>query len=310
MSAVDTRRGVAIIACTNVDVLAREVDEIPAPSTDTFVEEVSVRAAGPGLNAAFVMHALGDGPAVVYSAIGDDPLADMVLSECRARNLPVHGIATRAGQRTGAAIALESRTRPRAFLTDLGAAGTFTDMDLPATYSDCTDVLLGGYFVAPRLRGEPTDRVLRRAREDGARTWLDCGWDTESWRGGARAELLALLPEVDFFLPNTAEVEALTGLVDPVAGGAQLAGLVRCGVIVKAGPDGAYWIERSGETVHISAPATEVVDTTGAGDALNAGVIVGLRRGLSMVESVMLGVRVASAIVGRPSRRRWDRLPH
>lgn len=304
----DAGAGIAILGCTNVDVLVRHVDELPPPGTDNNVEEVSVRAAGPTMNVAFVVHALGDGPAVCFGAVGDDALGRLVLDECSARDVPTHGITLLAGERTGVSVALESRTRPRAFLTDLAAAARFDETMLPDSFGAFSDVVIGGYFVAPGLRGEATLRVLRRARADGARTWLDSGWDTDSWTTGGDLEVLAALPEVDFFVPNDDEVRALAGNPDPVAGGRELAALTRRGVILKTGADGAWWIPRDGAEVHIPAPTTDVVDTTGAGDALNAGVIVGLRRGLSVEESVALGVQAASRIVGRSSARRWDPL--
>jgi sugar/nucleoside kinase (ribokinase family) len=301
--------GIAILGCTNVDVLVRHVDALPPPGTDNTVEEVSVRAAGPTMNVAFVVHALGDGPAVCFGAVGDDALGRLVLDECAARDVPTDGIARLAGERTGVSVALESHTRPRAFLTDLAAAARFDETMLPDSFRGFSDVVIGGYFVAPRLRGEATLRVLRRARADGARTWLDSGWDTDSWTAGGDREILAALPEVDFFVPNDDEVAALTGESDPVAGGRALARLTRRGVILKVGADGAWWIPRDGDAVHVPAPATAVVDTTGAGDALNAGVIVGLRRGLSIEDSVTLGVTAASRVVGRTSAHRWDPLP-
>jgi sugar/nucleoside kinase (ribokinase family) len=327
-------RGIAILGCANVDVLVRHVDALPPPGTDTNVEEVSVRAAGPTMNVAFVVHALGDGPAVCFGAIGDDALGRLLLDECAARDVPTFGLTRIAGERTGVSVALESRTRPRAFLTDLAAAGRFDETMTPGSFRGYTDVILGGYFVAPRLRGEPALRLVRRARADGARTWLDSGWDTDSWTTGGDREILELLGEVDFFVPNDDEVLALTSCGDPIDGARELARKTRRGVILKAGADGAYWVpspvrpvERSpegsrrtgapqqepsearGNVIHIPAPATDVVDTTGAGDALNAGVIVGLRRGLSVEDSVALGVSAASSIVARTSARRWDPLP-
>jgi sugar/nucleoside kinase (ribokinase family) len=302
-------RGIAIVGCTNVDVLVRHVDELPPPGTDNTVEEVSVRAAGPTMNVAFVVHALGDGPAVCFGAVGDDALGRLVLDECAARDVPTDGITRLAGERTGVSVALESHTRPRAFLTDLAAAARFDETMLPGSFRGFSDVVIGGYFVAPGLRGEATIRLLRSARADGARTWLDSGWDTDSWTTGGDREILAMLPEVDFFVPNEDEVRALTGKPDPVDGGRDLARKTRRGVILKVGADGAWWIPREGDAVHIPAPATHVVDTTGAGDALNAGVIVGLRRGLTIQDSVTLGVHAASRIVGRTSAHRWDPLP-
>lgn len=302
-------RGIAILGCVNVDVLVRHVDQLPPPGTDNAVEEVSVRAAGPTLNLAFVVHALGDGPAECYGAIGDDGLGRLVLDECATRDVPTDGISRLTGERTGVSVALESHTRPRAFLTDLAAAARFDETMVPGSFRGYTDVVLAGYFVAPLLRGEPTLRLLHRARADGARTWLDCGWDADSWTTGGAAEVLAALDEVDFFVPNDDEVRALTGNADPLVGARALARRTRRGVILKAGADGAWWIPRDGADVHIPAPATNVVDTTGAGDALNAGVIVGLRRGLTTDDSVTLGVTAASRIVGRSSARRWDPLP-
>lgn len=299
---------IAVIGCTSVDVLVRDVDALPPPGTDNTVEEISVRAAGPALNVAFVVHALGDGPAVCFGAIGDDPLASMVRDECADRGVPTHGLARRSGERTGVSVALESRTRPRAFLTDLGAAAHLDESLVPDSFAGYSDVLLAGYFVAPGLRGDASARILRRARADGARTWLDPGWDTDSWTSGGADEIRRLLPEVDFFLPNTDEIAPLTGESDPVAGGRELAKLTRVGVVLKAGADGAYWIARDAEPLHVAAPLVPVVDTTGAGDALNAGLIVGLRQGLSIENSVILGVETASTIVGRTSARRWDPL--
>lgn len=300
---------IAVIGCTSVDVLVRDVDALPQPGTDNTVDEISVRAAGPTLNVAFVVHALGDGPAACFGAIGDDPLARMVLDECADRGVSTQGLVRRSGERTGVSVALESRLRPRAFLTDLAAAAHLDEAQLPDSFAGYSDVLLAGYFVAPLLRGEPSQRILHRARAAGARTWLDPGWDTDSWTTGGVDEVRALLADVDVFLPNTDEVAAITGEADAVAGGRELAKITRIGVVVKAGADGAWWIARDGDPVHVAAPGVSVVDTTGAGDALNAGVLVGLRRGLPMSEALRLGVDVASTVVGRPSARRWDPLP-
>ncbi|MEO7124499.1 MAG: carbohydrate kinase family protein [Nakamurella sp.] len=301
-------QGIALVGCTSVDVLVRDVDEMPPPGTDTHVDEVSIRAAGPALNVAFVVHALGDGPARCFGAVGDDPLGRLVRDECAERGVPTDGLTVLPGERTGVSVALESKARPRAFLTDLAAAALFDESMVPTSFSGYTDMLIAGYFVAPGLRGKPTVDLLRRARADGARTWLDCGWDTDSWTTGGAQEVLALLPEVDIFVPNEDEIAALTGHKDPIEGGVELARRTRLGVVVKVGADGAYWIIRDGIPFHVPAPATNVVDTTGAGDALNAGAIVGMRRGLTIEDSVILGVEVASRIVGRPSAQRWDPL--
>lgn len=300
---------VTIIGCANVDVLVKGVSELPPPNTDSHVQEITVRAAGPALNAAFVLLALRDDAPQVVSTIGDDPLATLLLGECARYGLPTGGLIPVPGTRTGISVAIEDEHRPRAFLTDLGALADFTPDHAPASLTGVGDLLLAGYFCLPRLRGEPTRRLLALGAAAGARTWFDCGWDMQSWTGNGAAEILGLLGDVDVFMPNVEEAAALTGYTDPIRAGAELAARTRQGVIVKAGADGAFWVSRAGEVVHAPGRSVDVVDTTGAGDALNAGLIRGLRDGLTMADALRLGVEVATTVVARRSRDRWAPLP-
>ena len=299
---------VLIVGSANADVLVNGVTELPPPSTDTHVEEITVRAAGPVLNTAFILGALGDTAPELLSTIGDDPLGQLLLGECQQRHQPTAGLILIPGQRTGVSVAIEGPGRPRAFLTDLGALAHLAPDHLPRSLTGVSDLLLCGYFCAPQLRGEPTRRFLSRAGAAGVRTWLDCGWDLESWSGAGADEVRSLLPQVDVFVPNIEEAEALTGKTDPVEAGTVLAAQTRLGVVVKAGAQGAFWVGRDKHVAHVRAPKVSPVDTTGAGDALNAGMLCGLRHGLSIDDALHLGVQVASTVVARSSTNRWDPL--
>jgi fructokinase len=65
-------------------------------------------------------------------------------------------------------------------------------------------------------------------------------------------------------------------------------------VVLKMGKDGAL-LSSDGETNAVPAYATDVVDTTGAGDCFDAGFIAGLAQGLSDVEAAHIGSRAAAA---------------
>lgn len=69
-------------------------------------------------------------------------------------------------------------------------------------------------------------------------------------------------------------------------------------VIVKAGESGAV-VRSSDGTARYPASSIDVVDTSGAGDAFNAGYLSGRLRGQSIVKSVEIGRDLASWVIGR-----------
>ncbi len=65
------------------------------------------------------------------------------------------------------------------------------------------------------------------------------------------------------------------------------------------GAQGAWCRCTDGEILHARAPAVEVVDSLGAGDVFNAGVIHGLLQGLPLQDVLTQAVKLASAKCGR-----------
>jgi pseudouridine kinase len=98
--------------------------------------------------------------------------------------------------------------------------------------------------------------------------------------------------------PNAAEAEALSGLsVDDDEDALRVARyLVSLGVglaVITLGEHGLAYAT-SEESGRLPAIRAEVVDPTGAGDALTAGVIFGLLNDLEPVEAVRLGLSAAT----------------
>lgn len=81
--------------------------------------------------------------------------------------------------------------------------------------------------------------------------------------------------------------------------------------IVKCGADGAKYFDQ-GRLQHALIKPIKPVDTTGAGDAFNAGVISGLLLGKSLGEAVALGNSVAAVVVryrgAIVDRKEWNAL--
>lgn len=115
--------------------------------------------------------------------------------------------------------------------------------------------------------------------------------------------LLSVLTEagVRLFLPNIAEAEALTGTHDPAAMALALARRFER-VALKTGATGALGAQGRQVTPVRTAPVP-AVDTTGAGDAFNAGVLRGLVMGIPLIEAVDEGNRLAGMCVRRYGAR-------
>jgi ribokinase len=109
-------------------------------------------------------------------------------------------------------------------------------------------------------------------------------------------ELLAL---VDYLTPNEGEATALTGIevTDLDSGRRAAARLVERGagtVIITLGEQGALVCD-GGSAVHFEAFPVDAVDTTGAGDAFNGALAVGLAAG-GTVEQVIPLASAAAAL--------------
>ena len=107
---------------------------------------------------------------------------------------------------------------------------------------------------------------------------------------------------VDVLLPNAAEACALAGTDDVDRAVADLTKLVPT-VLVKLGEHGALTLS-GGRLIRVPAVETRTVDTTGAGDAFNAGALVALLEGASVERACAAGNRVAALTIakigGRP----------
>jgi sugar/nucleoside kinase (ribokinase family) len=134
---------------------------------------------------------------------------------------------------------------------------------------------------------------------------LDVGWQPEWY---LQQENLQTCREIDYFLPNRKEAEYLTGKERPED---VLLGLEELGfthVVVKLGAEGAA-IRVDGEMLRAPSPEIHVVDTTGAGDAFDAGLIDAILDGAKAEEMLKraaacgaLSTRAAGALNGLPNR--------
>lgn len=199
--------------------------------------------------------------------MGDDDIGHFVLAQLQHYGVNVEQVEY-VDAPTGITIAL-TYSRDRALLTVPGAMTLFDGAALtPAFLRRYTHLHIGAFYLQPGLQPHIA-RIFTDARAQGLTTSLDVGWDpAEQWLNNPH--LAPALRVTDDFFPNSDEAAALSS--EPKI----LAGLVGGTLTIKQGCDGAtaYCRNHGGwQTTHAAAFPVEVVDTTGAGDAFNAGYL-------------------------------------
>jgi ribokinase len=224
----------------------------PAAGDDTFVR-TAVGVGGQAANVAAWAAALG-ADARAIARRGSDPagrLCAEALGESGARLLGP------AGGRTGVVVSLVAADGERTMFSDRGSAPELAAADLdPAWLEDCDALHVSGYALLREPAAGAAARAVEIARGAGAQVSVDLSsWSAVAGHDAFRERVSAIAPDLVFATER--ERDAL-GLDLPARW------------VVKLGAEGIVVDGRP-----YRAAQTKVVDTTGAGDALAAGFLVG-----------------------------------
>jgi ribokinase len=233
-----------------LDVVVRLDDPI-AEDTDTY-GRTRVGPGGQAANVAAWVAALG-GSARFIGKRAADPAGVMLAEELRRRGVELAGPEEDAG--TGTVLSVATPDGQRTMLTDRGIAPDLAPEELDPRWLDsCEWLHVAGYSLAR----SPIREASLAAAALAPRVSVDLSSTAAIRAAGLdefRAVLAQLRPEIVFANEDEA---ALLGALEAET------------VVVKRGADGIL----VGETAYEARPA-EVVDTTGAGDALAAGFLLG-----------------------------------
>jgi sugar/nucleoside kinase (ribokinase family) len=284
-----------VLGDCNPDVLVLGDDVAPAfGQQEKLVGSISLVVGGSAAITAVAAARLGLRVALA-AAIGSDPAGEFMLGQLAGEGVDTTAVLRRPGLATGMTVAL-SHGSDRAILTALGAMTALVAADVPDELLCHTRHLhVSSYFMVQHSLGPGLQQLFASARARGTTTSLDTNWDPAGrW---ADDQLRAILTQTDVLLPNEEEARHLSG--QPTLDGA-IASLTAAGpkVVVKLGARGALCVD--GSRSHWIEPPPgpglgPVVDTTGAGDCFNAGLITGLLGGLELPAAARLGCAAGSA---------------
>lgn len=213
----------------------------------------------------------------MLAAVGDDVFGRVVRDALDERGVTLLEAESR-GVPTGLSVILTPEGgEGRAILTLPGTIPLLTPADIGDDLLRRTRHVHVSSLYLQQALADGLAGVFERAHKLGVTTSLDTNWDpSERW-----SSLTEILAHTDVFLPNAAELLAITGAATP----AEAAKAVGTTVVMKNGAEGARAWWDGGEYAAPGRPVT-VVDTIGAGDSFNAGFLAARLGGRSLEESV------------------------
>ena len=252
-----------MLVCTVGDLLLDVIVRLQGPSSpgDDTPADTRVTAGGQAANVAAWAAALG-ADARLIAKRGDDGASGLAVDEISARGVEIVGpVVPAAG---GVVVSVVDGSAERSMLTDRGPSPQLRAEEIDVAWlRECDVCHVSGYAMLDGPIAQAAARAAGAARTQGARISVDLA----SARGIAdfgADRLLARLEELapDIVFAGAGELAALGR--EPRAGT----------LVVKHGARGVTVDQDGGRKEH-AAYRADVVDPTGAGDALAAGFLVG-----------------------------------
>lgn len=283
---------VSVIGLYILDILGCPVTKIPDGGNVEFIEQIRLTVAGTAGGTVVDTAKLGLNSLAV-GAVGNDEKADWVLS-----TLDGFGVDTSAMQRiegvpTSATIL---NVRPNGERPALHVRGASDHFDLPpALYEKVFEapiVHLGGTGLLRKLDGAPSRVLLEEAKKRGCTTTFDLIAATAE----TAAIVEPMLPYIDYFMPSIEEAMDMSGKSTPQDCADHYIGKGATCCVFTLGSDGAYYAHADGTRLKVPAYEIDVVDTTGCGDAFDAGFICALHHKMQPEDAVGFAQATAALV--------------
>ena len=281
---------VVVVGDAGLDVVAQHTG--PIVHGGDIRAKVRFTGGGAGANTALWLASRGARPTLI-ARVGDDAGGRLIRAELEAAGVRC-AFALDPAAATFCVVVLVDTDGQRSMLADRGANARFSPEDVdPSVLAGAKHLHLSGYVLLDPSSRPAGLAALAAAKAAGLTTSVD---PQAAALIHDPAAFLDDVRGVDLLLPNTGELVALTGSADPAAA-KELLGVVGA-VAVTAGLDGASWVDADGVTT-VHAEVVECVDSTGAGDAFDAGVLSSWLAGASTVDALRAGVRLGTLAIGK-----------
>ena len=273
----------------NVDMLFK-VDKLAVAEEESFIVDYKEACGGSAANTIVGLARLGCKVGFI-GKVANDREGKMQLDCFKAEGVDTSGIVEMTKGRSGSVMGFVDRKGARALYINSGVNDLVEPREIKYEYVSQTKLLHLSSFV-----GEKSFRAQKKllsALPEGIEISFDPG-SLYAQKGFAVIE--PIIRNSHVLMPNALELEQLTGEEDYRKGADFMIAMGVKIVAVKLGNKGCY-VTDGNEKLSVEPFKVKAIDTTGAGDAFDAGFLYGLIHNKSLYECGQLGNFVASRSV-------------
>jgi sugar/nucleoside kinase (ribokinase family) len=267
------------------DLVFRGLDGMPQLGRELFARDFAMTPGGGALITAAHLAARGR-PSALLARFGTDSLSTALAGEIEALGLDLQFLDRQDNAGPQLTVVMVN-DNDRAFLSRRAGHARPASFERALAWPEAGHLHIAEYATLHEM----TD-AIRAAKANGLTVSLDPSWDDELIRDPMFFERTA---GTDIFMPNMEEAHALTGADEPEAALAILARHFPV-VALKCGADGAL-LFMDDAIISRPSPRVNVVDTTGAGDAFNAGFLDAWLDGANAEECLSTAIGAGSRSV-------------
>lgn len=263
-----------------VDIVAVP-QSVPQAGEDATLERLDVTCGGAAFNCAIAAAKAG-AQVQVIGLVGADEFGAMLIAQLRNAGVDTTLVQCKANARTGTVLSIASPDGERTLYSYRGVNAESYGSIADIAFKPGDGLYLSGYSLQQAGSRATAYELKRRARGNGVTCLVDPSFQSAASLANSDLEFLNGL---DWITPNAREAELLTRSAEPDQAASILQALGVGSVAVTLGAQGCFIATATHRATMPAEPLSNVIHTTGAGDAFCGGLLAGLLDGCDPFEA-------------------------
>ena len=286
---------IIVLGSINTDISIKG-KRLPKPGETIYAEKISYTGGGKGANQAIAASRLinNDSKVDMIGSIGDDIFSKKNLEKLRTEGINTEGIRSIPNTSTGTAVIFLDEKSENYILIVEGAnyKCNKNELNYLKRIINNNSILL--------LQHEIPINIVHQSMEIGKKQKALIILDPAPYM---KIDIKNYYQNVDILTPNKIKAENISNikidsLEDAYKAGVIIRSLGTLFVIITLGKKGCVFISDQ-EKIHIDTPIVNLENSVGAGDCFNGALAVGIKNGLSIIESIKFANKSASISVSK-----------